>query len=113
LFRLTRRQALHAAERGMEVTGGLASLARHSSKPVPAKVAEELRAWFGSCRTLAKRKILVIEAPDPETAALVQRLLGDRATWTGGTRVEWPGDALPPALRKKLSANGLFLWVDC
>jgi hypothetical protein len=108
LFRLTRRQSLRAAELGIDVTSVLASLARHSSKPVPANVAEELRAWFGSCRTLTQRTIVVIEAPDPATAVRVQRLLGDRATWSGGTRVEWQGDSIPADLRRKLSGNGLF-----
>ncbi len=69
----------------------------------------ELRAWFGACRTLTKRRILVIEAPDPATAARVQSLLGDRATRSGGTRVEWQGDSLPTELLKKLSTSGLFL----
>jgi hypothetical protein len=109
LFRLTRRQAIRAASQGLTLESVLAALAKHASKPVPANVAAELRAWFGACRPLRMRRSVLIEAHDRETALRVQRLLGERSALLNDTLIEWRGAQLGPALRKKLSDQGLFL----
>ena len=50
-----------------------------------------------------------VEANDRETALRVQRLLGERSALLNDTLIEWRGAQLGPALRKKLSDQGLFL----
>ena len=87
----------------------LAALAKHAPKPVPANVAEELRAWCGACRRLTSRQVVLIDTPDRETAVRVRRLLGEQATLAGDTGVEWRGTQIRPDLRKKLADQGLFL----
>src|ERR1035437_5853704 len=50
LFRIPRRKAILAAAQGTTAEAMLATLAKHSSKSVPANVAEEIRSWFAVCR---------------------------------------------------------------
>ena len=109
LFRLTRRQSIRAAAQGHSVEAVLTALAKHSAKPVPANVTEELRAWFGACRKLGMHRVVIIEAPDHETALRVRRLLGEGAVVRDDTAVEWRGAQIDPDLLKRLSEQGLFL----
>jgi hypothetical protein len=109
LFRLTRRKAILAAAQGTTAEAMLATLAKHSSKPVPANVAEEIRSWFAVCRPLVTRRSVLIEAGDRETALRVQRLLGPRCAVLKDTLLEWRGTGLDPKLRRKLIEQGLFL----
>jgi hypothetical protein len=108
LFRLTRRKAILAAAQGTTAEAMLATLAKHSSKPVPANVAEEIRSWFAVCRPLVTRRSFLIEAGDRETALRVQRLLGSRCVVLKDTLLEWRGTGLDPKLRRKLIEQGLF-----
>jgi hypothetical protein len=108
LFRLTRRKAILAAAQGTTAEAMLATLAKHSSKPLPANVAEEIRSWFAVCRTLVTRRSFLIEAGDRETALRVQRLLGPRCVVLKDTLLEWRGTGLDPKLRRKLIEQGLF-----
>ncbi len=109
LFRITRRKAILAAAQGTTAEAMLATLAKHSSKPVPANVAEEIRSWFAVCRPLTTRRSVLIEAGDRETALRVQRLLGPRCAVLKDTLLEWRGTGLDPKLRRKLIEQGLFL----
>jgi hypothetical protein len=109
LFRLTRRKAILAAAQGTTAEAMLATLAKHSSKPVPANVTEEIRSWFAVCRPLVTRRSVLIEAGDRETALRVQRLLGPRCVVLKDTLLEWRGTGLDPKLRRKLIEQGLFL----
>jgi hypothetical protein len=109
LFRLTRRKAILAAAQGTTAEAMLATLAKHSSKPVPANVAEEIRSWFAVCRPLTTRRSVLIEAGDRETALRVQRLLGPRCAVLKDTLLEWRGTGIDPKLRRKLIEQGLFL----
>jgi hypothetical protein len=109
LFRLTRRKAILAAAQGTTAEAMLATLTKHSSKPVPANVAEEIRSWFAVCRPLTTRRSVLIEAGDRETALRVQRLLGPRCAVLKDTLLEWRGTGLDPKLRRKLIEQGLFL----
>jgi hypothetical protein len=52
LFRLTRRKAILAASLGTTAEAMLAALQKHSSKPLPSNVTEEIRSWFAACRPL-------------------------------------------------------------
>lgn len=109
LFRLTQRQTLRAAEEGLTVEAVLDTLEKHASSPVPANVRAELQAWFGSCRTLATRRAILLETSDAETALRVQKLLGPKAALLGKTLIEWPGANLDPKLRRKLAGHGIFI----
>jgi hypothetical protein len=109
LFRITRRKTILAAAQGTTAEAMLATLAKHSSKPVPANVAEEIRSWFAVCRPLTTRRSVLIEAGDRETALRVQRLLGPRCAVLKDTLLEWRGTGLDPKLRRKLIEQGLFL----
>ena len=108
LFRLTRRKAILAAAQGTTAEAMLATLAKYSSKPVPANVAEEIRSWFAVCRSLTTRRSVLIETGDRETALRVQRLLGPRCVVLKDTLLEWRGTGLDPKLRRKLIEQGLF-----
>ncbi|MBI2949568.1 MAG: helicase-associated domain-containing protein [Verrucomicrobia bacterium] len=109
LFRLTRRQIISAAARGIKAADVLGALAKHSQKPVPENVAEEIRTWFAGCRTLTLRRSMLIDAGDREVALRVRRLLGAECRALSETLLEWPKAQLDPKLRKKLAELGLFL----
>jgi hypothetical protein len=112
LFRITRRKAILAAAQGTTAEAMLATLAKHSSKSVPANVAEEIRSWFAVCRPLTTRRSVLIEAGDRETALRVQRLLGPRCAVLKDTLLEWRGTGLDLKLRRKLTEQGLFLGAE-
>ena len=87
----------------------LAILQKHSSKPLPANVAEEIRSWFGACRTLPTRRSVLIEAGDRETALRVRRLFGPGCVELKDTLLECRGEHIEPKIRKKLMEEGIFL----
>ncbi len=109
LFRLTRQKAILAAAQGNTLEAMLATLAKHSSKPVPANVTEEIRSWFAVCRALKTRRSVLIEAGDRETAVRVRRLLGPGCEVLKDTLLEWRGAGIDPKLRRKLTEQGLFI----
>ena len=109
LFRLTRARTILAASRGVTAEAMLAALQKHSSKPLPANVAEEIRSWFGACRTLATRHSVLIEAGDRETALRVRRLFGPGCVELKDTLLEFRGEHIEPKIRKKLMEEGIFL----
>jgi hypothetical protein len=63
----------------------LAALEKRASKPVPANGAEEIRAWFASCRSLTVRRSVRIEAGDREAALRVQRVCSASVAWLSRT----------------------------
>jgi hypothetical protein len=109
LFRLTRRKAILAASLGTTAETMLAALQKHSSKPLPANVTEEIRSWFAACRSLAVRRSILIEAGDRETALRVQRLLGSGCVVLKDTLLEWHTTAIDAKTRAKLTEQGIFL----
>jgi hypothetical protein len=109
LFRLTRRKAILAASLGITAEAMLAALQKHSSKPLPANVTEEIRSWFAACRPLAMRRSILIEAGDRETALRVQRLLGPGCVVLKDTLLEWRATAIDAKTRGKLTEQGIFL----
>lgn len=109
LFRLTRRKAILAASLGTTAEAMLAALQKHSSKPVPANVTEEIRSWFAACRPLVVRRSVLIEAGDRETALRVQRLLGSGCVALKDTLLELRATAIDAKTRGKLTEQGIFL----
>ncbi len=109
LFRLTRRKAILAASLGTTAEVMLAALQKHSSKPVPANVTEEIRSWFAACRSLAMRRSILIETGDRETALRVQRLLGPGCVVLKDTLLEWHATAIDAKTRGRLTGQGIFL----
>jgi hypothetical protein len=109
LFRLTRRKAILAASLGTTAEAMLAALQKHSSKPLPSNVTEEIRSWFAACRPLAMRRSILIEAGDRETALRVQRLLGPGCVVLKDTLLEWHTTAIDAKTRGKLTEQGIFL----
>ena len=109
LFRLTRPRTILAAARGATAEAVLATLAKYSSRPLPENVVEEVKSWFGACRSLTLRHSTLIQAGDAEAALKVKQLLGPQCGQLSATLLEWPEPALPPNLAKKLREQGLFL----
>jgi len=109
LFRLTRRKAILAASLGTTAEAMLAALKKHSSKPLPANVTEEIRSWFAACRSVAMRRSILIEAGDRGTALRVQRLLGPGCVVLKDTLLEWHATAIDAKTRGKLTEQGIFL----
>jgi hypothetical protein len=109
LFRLTRRKAIFAAAQGTTAEAMLATLQKHSSKPVPANVTEEIRSWFAACRSLTVRRSILIEAGDRETALRVRHLLGSDCVVLKDTLLEWRAGAIDAKTRGKLVEQGIFL----
>jgi hypothetical protein len=109
LFRLTRRKAILAASLGTTAEAMLATLQKHSSKPVPANVTEEIRSWFGACRSLAVRRSILVEAGDRETALRVRCLLGDGCVILKDNLLEWRATSIDAKTRGKLTEQGIFL----
>jgi hypothetical protein len=107
-YRVTALSIWNVCAVGDTAEAMLATLEKHASKPVPANVAEEIRAWFASCRSLSMRRSVLIEAGDRETALRVQRLLGPGCVVLKDTLLEWPGTGIDPKLRRKLTEQCLF-----
>lgn len=112
LFRLTRSKMILAASRGATAEGVLSTLVKYSSRPLPENVAEEVKSWFGACRSLTVRHSTLLQAGDPETALKVKQLLGSNFGQLSATLLEWPEPDLPSKLVGKLREQGLFLKED-
>jgi hypothetical protein len=108
LFRLTRPRTILAASRGATAEAVLSTLAKCSSGPVPQNVVEEVKTWFGACRSLAVRHSTLLQASDAESALKAKQLLGPECGQLSATLLEWPEPALPPKLVNKLREQGLF-----
>ncbi len=113
LFRLTRASVLRAAEQGMTGDEMVALLEQSSRTGVPANVARQIRDWVRSTRRVALRTMLLIECPDPETAAAVVGLTSGHGDLLTPTIVRLPTHALDrKAFLKKLRAKGIFVAAD-
>ena len=110
LFRLTRASVLRAAEQGMsvdQVLGMLESLARSG---VPANVARQVRDWMQSVRRVRIAPAVLVECPDPETAARVRALGGASGKEVTPTLLRLTADAKTrAALVKRLRDRGIFV----
>lgn len=110
LFRLTRASVLRAAEQGLLAEAVLETLQGVSRSGVPANVARQVRDWMQTVRRVSIRPALLMECPDPETAARARALGGARATQVTPMllRLEMTGTDRA-AFVKKLRERGIFV----
>jgi hypothetical protein len=112
LFRITRPSVMRAAEQGITADAMVAALEGVSRNPVPANVARQLRDWIAGTRRVSLRTALLIECPDPETAARVLALTSGKGELLTPTVIRLATHAIErKALTKKLRDKGIFVAV--
>jgi hypothetical protein len=112
LFRITRASVLRGAEQGISADEMVATLEDVSRTPVPANVARQVRDWIGGTRRVSLRTALLIECPDPETAARVLALTSGKGALVTPTLIRLATHAIErKALIKKLRDKGIFVAV--
>jgi hypothetical protein len=111
MFRLTRASVLAAAESGMSTAQLLDTLRAASSRALPGNVERQVGDWLGAVRRVQLRPTLLLECPDPETAARVMSAAGKQVRAITDTVLELPGATTKDrnALVKKLRAAGVFV----
>ena len=111
MFRLTRASVLAAAEAGMSADQILGALRSASSRDLPGNVERQLKDWLASVRRVTVRPALLLESPDPETAARVRGAAGKQVRMLTDTVLELPAASTRDrnALVKKLRAAGIFV----
>jgi hypothetical protein len=110
LFRITRASVLRAAEQGVSADDVLGALRRVSGSAVPANVERQVRDWIGATRSIRIAPAVLVDCPDPETAARVRALGGKKVAEVTPTllRLEAVGKDRA-ALVKKLRERGIFV----
>lgn len=112
LFRITRASVMRGAEQGITADEMVAALEGVSRNPVPANVARQVRDWIAGTRRVRLRTALLIECPDPETAARVLALTSGKGELVNPTLVRLATHAIErKALAKKLRDKGIFVAV--
>jgi len=109
LFRITKSSIFKAAALGLTSGKVLETLNRVSSKEIPANVVREIEGWYGQCRRVAMRQVLMVTCRDPETAVRVLAAAkpdSERVTDTIVAFRDLKGQA---ALIRKLSTMGIFI----
>ncbi|HEY0021926.1 MAG TPA: helicase-associated domain-containing protein [Longimicrobium sp.] len=111
MFRLTRASVLAAAESGISAAQLLDTLRAASSRALPANVERQVSDWLGAVRRVQLRPTLLLECPDPETAARAMSAAGKQVRAITETVLELPGATTKDrnALVKKLRAQGVFV----
>jgi hypothetical protein len=110
LFRLTRASVLRAAEQGMSAAKVLETLETVSRGGVPANVARQVRDWMNAVRTIRIAPAVLIQCPDPETAARVRAMGGAHVTEVSPTLLRLDADTKTrAALVKRLRDKGIFV----
>lgn len=109
LFVLTKRSALAAAGAGLTAGQAIETLRSLSRSGLPANVEREIEGWFAQCRRVAFRPAVLIECPDPETAARVLAAGGKLVAPVSDTVVELREPKQRTALLRKLAAAGVFV----
>jgi hypothetical protein len=111
MFRLTRASVLAAAESGIGAAQLLDTLRAGSSRALPANVERQVSDWLGAVRRVQLRPTLLLECPDPETAARAMSAAGKQVRAITETVLELPGATTRDrnALVKKLRAQGVFV----
>jgi len=111
MFRLTRASVLAAAESGISAAQLLDTLRAASSRALPANVERQVSDWLGAVRRVQLRPTLLLECPDPETAARAMSAAGKQVRAITDTVLELPGATTKDrnALVKKLRAQGVFV----
>lgn len=111
MFRLTRASVLAAAESGISAAQLLDTLRAASSRALPANVERQVSDWLGAVRRVQLRPTLLLECPDPETAARAMTAAGKQVRAITETVLELPGATTKDRnhLVKKLRAQGVFV----
>ena len=110
LFVLRRESVQRAVMGGRDADGIVASLRRLSKHPLPANVERQVAAWGAEVRWIDVRPAVVVDCGDAETAARVLAAVGKNGRQLSATAVELlAGNKLTAAIRKKLSAAGIFV----
>lgn len=111
MFRLTRASVLAAAESGISAAQLLDTLRAASSRALPANVERQVSDWLGAVRRVQLRPTLLLECPDPETAARAMSAAGKQVRAITDRVLELPGATAKDrnALVKKLRAQGVFV----
>lgn len=110
LFVLRRESVQRAVMGGRDADGIVASLRGLSKHPLPANVERQVAAWAAEVRWIAVRPAVVVDCGEAETAARVLAAVGKNGRQLSATSVELlAGNKLTAAIRKKLSAAGIFV----
>ena len=110
LFVLRRESVQRAVMGGRDADGIVASLRRLSKHPLPANVERQVAAWGAEVRWIDVRPAVVVDCGDAETAARVLAAVRKNGRQLSATAVELlAGNKLTAAIRKKLSAAGIFV----
>ena len=108
LFKITKESILAAACTGMTARQVLDTLRDTSAKEVPANVEREIQGWFDRCRQVTVRQAILVDCPDPQTAARVLAAGGPKATAITDTVIELADSKRDTAFFRKLDAMGIF-----
>ncbi len=108
LFRITKKSILGAAAAGLTAQQVLEALRQASSRELPSNVEHEIRGWLSRCRRITIRPAVVIQCPDPDTAARVRAAAGGKVKAITDTLLELEGFGEQKALARKLREMGIF-----
>ena len=110
LFVLRRASVQRAVMAGQDAGRIVASLRELSKHPLPDNVERQVTAWADEVRWIDVRPAVVVDCGDAETAARVLTVVGKQGRPLSATAVELrDGTKLTPAMRKKLTATGIFV----
>ena len=110
LFVLRRESVQRAVMAGQDADAIVESLRELSKHPLPDNVERQVTAWATEVRWIDVRPAVVVDCGDAETAARVLTVVGKGGRQLSATAVELrDGTRLTPAMRKKLTATGIFV----
>lgn len=110
LFVLRRESVQRAVVGGGDADRIVASLRGLSKHPLPDNVERQVAEWAAEVRWIGVRPAVVVDCGDAETAARVLAAVGKNGRQLSATAVELlAGNKLTAAIRKKLSAAGIFV----
>ena len=110
LFVLRRESVQRAVMAGQDADRIVASLRELSKHPLADNVVRQVTAWAEEVRWIDLRPTVVVDCGDAETAARVLTVFGKGSRQISATTVELlSGNKLTPAMRKKLTAGGIFI----
>jgi hypothetical protein len=108
LFKITKASVMKAAAAGIACEQALDALRGACGNELPANVEREITGWFAACRSITVRSAVLMECPDPQTAAHVAAASGGKAVLLNETLVELRDPASQSKLLQKLKKAGIF-----
>ncbi|HSR69573.1 MAG TPA: helicase-associated domain-containing protein [Acidobacteriota bacterium] len=109
LFKITPQRVQEAVGSGMAGAAIVESLEKACAAPLPSNVRTEIKGWAGQCRRVTARKRLLIECPDPDTAARVLSAGGKKVSLINPTMLVLEDASFRRTLFKRLRKKGVFL----